>query len=167
MSADGEYVFFESPVALTPGALNEVQVKTSGRLLAENVYEYHNGNVSLISDGKDTTQVSGTVVESCTRLLGTDATGHNVFFATNDRLTSQDTDTQRDYYDARVCETGDPCFTPPATPVPCQEEGCHTPNGEAPISENERHNERQNTVTKTAKTGTGTVRSNRHKAMAD
>ena len=53
MSDDGAFVFFESPVALTPRALNDVPVG-EGKL-AENVYEYHEGQVSLISDGKDTT----------------------------------------------------------------------------------------------------------------
>ena len=42
------------------------------------------------------------------RLRGTDATGANVFFETNDQLTTQDTDTSRDIYDARICTTAEP-----------------------------------------------------------
>jgi hypothetical protein len=127
MSNDGEYVFFESPVGLAPGALDDVH-PVGEAALAENVYEYHNGSVSLISDGKDTTPTSAALnIVSSTRLLGSDETGSNVFFATNDPLTSQDTDTQRDYYDARICTQEEPCPHQPQEPTPCQEEGCHTP----------------------------------------
>ncbi len=129
MSHDGQYVFFESPVALAPGALNDDQVATSNQgkpEYAENIYEYHNGDVSLISDGKDTTVRAGAPgLHSSVELLGTDATGSNVFFATNDQLTSQDTDTQRDYYDARICTEAEPCFTLPAPVVSCSEGACH------------------------------------------
>ena len=43
MSHDGEYVFFESPVALAPGALDDVQIGHNEfeAEYAENVYEYH------------------------------------------------------------------------------------------------------------------------------
>ncbi len=136
MSDDGRYVFFQSPVALAPGALNEVKVNNPpGRLLAENVYEYRDGNVSLISDGRDTTPNSNaTGIGTSTRLLGVDRSGLNVFFATNDQLTSQDTDTDRDYYDARVCETTDPCVAPPPSPgLGCQEEACYGPAA-APVA---------------------------------
>ncbi|MFI4972341.1 MAG: hypothetical protein ACHP7H_06655, partial [Hyphomicrobiales bacterium] len=81
MSHDGAFVFFESPVALTPRALNDVPI---GTRLAENVYEYHEGHVSLISDGKDTTP-EGKIGNSPVELLGSDETGANVFFATFDR----------------------------------------------------------------------------------
>jgi hypothetical protein len=123
-------VFFQSPVALTPGALNEVQVSIPpGALLAQNVYEYHDGSVSLISDGRDTTPNSGAIgIGTSTRLLSASESGNDVFFATNDQLTSQDTDTNRDYYDARVCQETDPCVAPPALPGPgCQGEACHVP----------------------------------------
>ncbi len=140
MSHDGQFVFFESPVALTPGALNEVVVSGVGGL-AENVYEYHDGEVSLISDGKDTTPNTSVLgIQSSVELLGSDASGANVFFATNDQLTSQDGDTQRDYYDARICTAEAPCFTPPASTSPCSEEACRgtaagTPTAQTPGSE--------------------------------
>jgi hypothetical protein len=140
MSNDGSYVFFESPVGLTAQALNDVQsgVGLEGQqpgqqpVYAENVYEYHEGHVYLISDGHD---ASGDVSEFCESsssvcLLGTDATGANVFFTTADQLVPQDTDTQLDVYDARICTAVSPCIAPPATPVPCQGEACHgTPAG--------------------------------------
>jgi Fibronectin type III domain len=134
MSNDGQDVFFESPVALTPGALNEVKVNSSPAgvhtVYAENIYEYHDGTVSLISNGKDTTPNSsaGGVVSS-TRLIGTDSSGENVFFATNSQVIPEDTDTQRDYYDARICKNTDPCVAPPPPPAgPCPEGTCQTPS---------------------------------------
>ena len=47
MSDDGQYVFFESPVALAPGALLEVPVNppSSTEVFAQNIYEYHDGEV--------------------------------------------------------------------------------------------------------------------------
>jgi len=138
MSHDGAYVFFESPVGLTPQALNEVQIGTretgpgkSGPLYAENVYEWHNGHVYLISDGRDLSKIS---FNSAVQLAGSDATGANVFFSTADQLVPQDTDTQVDYYDARICTASDPCVAPGPPPLPpCLGEVCHgTPAG-APL----------------------------------
>jgi DNA-binding beta-propeller fold protein YncE len=131
MSHDGSFVFFESPVALAPGALDDVRVGTESEsgvpTYAQNVYEYHHGRVYLISDGKDTGNVAGEeqAEESDVKLIGSDATGANVFFATSDRLVPQDTDTELDYYDARVCTAGDPCITVPSVPAGCLGEACH------------------------------------------
>jgi hypothetical protein len=130
MSNDGAYVFFMSPVGLTPLALNDVQVDTNGGpIYAQNVYEFHDGHVSLISDGHDTTNANSNVCEadfSAVCLLGADATGANVFFTTTDRLLPQDTDTQLDVYDARICTPEAPCLkTPPSSPPPCLGEACH------------------------------------------
>jgi DNA-binding beta-propeller fold protein YncE len=126
MSNDGSYVFFRSPVGLTPQALNDVRVGVTQHgapLYAQNVYEYHDGHVSVISDGKDTTQISGV---SAVELLSSDETGANVFFSTADQLVNQDTDTQRDFYDARICTAGSPCISPAAPPLPpCLGEACH------------------------------------------
>lgn len=126
MSHDGSYVFFESSAGLTPQALNDVQIAEDKKepVYAENVYEYHDGGVSLISDGRDTTErQQGT---SSVKLLGSDASGANVFFTTADQLVSTDTDTQSDIYDAHICTTESPCVQPPAQVLPpCQAEGCH------------------------------------------
>jgi hypothetical protein len=76
--------------------------------------------VYLISDGRD--------VSGHNHLLGTDATGANVFFQTGDRLVPKDTDTQVDIYDARICEpeNGNPCIAePPVALPPCDGENCH------------------------------------------
>jgi hypothetical protein len=136
MSNDGSFVFFESTAGLTPHALNNVPIyrnvgeRVTETVYAENVYEWHEGHVSLISDGHD---VSSANVKPCQTgssvcLMGTDASGHNVFFTTADRLVPKDTDTQVDIYDARICEpeTGNPCIEEPAPPLPpCDGEGCH------------------------------------------
>jgi hypothetical protein len=144
MSDDGAYVFFMSPVALTPHALNDFVIgeeiptgsgfTTALPIYAQNVYEYHEGHVYLISDGHDTSVAdSPCAVEEATHgsascLLGSDASGHNVFFETTDQLVPKDTDTQVDIYDARICEPehGNPCITePPPALSPCGGENCH------------------------------------------
>jgi hypothetical protein len=119
MSDDGSYVFFESPGALTPQALDHVVIDSRGDL-AQNVYEYHEGHVSLVSDGRDTSIVHG---GSGVHLIGTDASGGDVFFTTVDPLVPQDTDTQVDIYDARI-GGGFPQTTPPP---PCIGETCKPP----------------------------------------
>jgi DNA-binding beta-propeller fold protein YncE len=144
MSHDGAFVFFESPAALTPRALNEVPIGianvTSGvfqqgsPVYAENVYEWHEGQVYLISDGRDVSSVPSDfcVTDSSVCLLGSDATGANVFFTTADSLVPQDTDTQKDIYDARICTAGEPCISAPAPVQVCQGEGCHGTPSPAP-----------------------------------
>jgi hypothetical protein len=133
MSNDGSFVFFMSPVGLTPRALNEVQV--GGGQLAQNVYEWHDGHVYLISDGRDASRghftscaILGLITSEC--LIGSDGTGANVFFSTADQLVPQDTDTQLDVYDARICTASEPCTGPAAPVASCQGEACHgTPGG--------------------------------------
>ena len=139
MSEDGSFVFFMSPVALVPGALSSVRIgsRENGEPeYAENVYEYHEDQVYLISDGRDTSEepseVCGGVSATC--LIGSDATGSNVFFATADQLVPRDTDTQVDVYDARVCTPSSPCLSSAASvPAGCLGEGCHgTPPAASP-----------------------------------
>jgi Tol biopolymer transport system component len=128
MSHDGSYVFFESPAGLTPHALDDVAIgELEGRpAYAENVYEWHDGQVSLISDGKDTTTAAQPGGLSSVQLLGSDATGANVFFTTADQLVGGDTDTQLDFYDARICTATEPCIAEPPPPLPpCLDEDCH------------------------------------------
>ncbi len=152
MSNDGSFVFFESSVGLTSHALDDVVTgyeqeefpRNSGKfrniyaepVYAENVYEWHEGHVYLISDGRDVStaptkcsiayHVEGLGSGTC--LLGSDATGANVYFMTTDQLVPADTDTQEDIYDARICEpeNGNPCVQPAAPPLPpCLGEACH------------------------------------------
>lgn len=143
MSNDGAYVFFRSPIALAPGALNDVAVE-SGE--AQNFYEYHEGQVYLIS-GQDTT---GSEVSSeagappldarfTPNLLGVDGSGAGVFFSTFLQLVPEDTDTQLDYYDAQVCSESEPCQPTLREPAVCGEGSCQGPvggpaGGQAPAS---------------------------------
>lgn len=128
VSADGAFVFFQSTVGLTPQAFDQRVVgqnENGEPIYANNVYEYHAGRVSLISDGQDLAYYGlGSVVE----LLGADVSGGDVFFKTTDRLVGQDTDTNLDIYDARV----DGGFPPPAQPASCSGEACQGPLGGAP-----------------------------------
>jgi hypothetical protein len=129
VSANGEYVFFQSHDGLTPQALNDLRIYPFGEeeqedqfgpLYAQNVYEYHAGNVYLISDGQDATSIYN---RSSVALSGTDPSGRDVFFTTTDQLVAQDTDTQLDIYDARI-DGGFPA--PTATPE-CQADACQGP----------------------------------------
>ena len=110
MSADGAYVFFQSAKSLVPGA---VEGDT-------NVYEYHEGHVSLISDGHDGATYRE---EPVVNLLGTTESGSDVFFKTADPLVGQDTDTNADVYDARIGGG----FPAPSAPQECSEGGCQGP----------------------------------------
>ena len=133
MSDDGGFVFFRSPVALTPGALNDVPIEGGE---AQNFYEYHEGQVFLVSDGKDTagngkTSESGSSLKafSTSNLLGADVSGADVFFSTFDQLVPEDTDTELDYYDAQVCGESEPfrCLPPLVEPISCGEGNCQGP----------------------------------------
>ncbi len=135
MSDNGEYVFFQSPVGLTPQALDDAPIgiedeETPGvgshnTIYAQNVYEWHQGHVYLISDGRDVSKDKGQSaycgVASSVCLLGTDATGADVFFTTADQLVPQDIDTELDIYDARIGGG----FPASAVSPPCLGEECH------------------------------------------
>jgi hypothetical protein len=102
VSDDGSYVAFQSSDALTPQVLGGLS----------NVYEWHGGNVSLISDGVDQNVNAG--------LLGMDASGANIFFTSSERLVATDTDEDVDIYDARV----NGGFPEPTPPPSCSGETC-------------------------------------------
>jgi Tol biopolymer transport system component len=117
---DGERVFFSSPLALTPTAVNyacALELPFGCAAAAENVYEWDNGRVYLISDGRDTGSVFR---QSATQLVGASPSGSDVFFTSGNALLPEDTDTQIDLYDARE----DGGFPAQATATPCDGEGC-------------------------------------------
>ena len=127
VSADGSYVFFQSTDGLTPQALNHKIIGeaieylgevTGPPVYANNVYEYHDGNVYLISDGRDVSQ--GPSEQSDLELVGTDASGADVLFTTVDKLAPTDIDSNIDVYDARI----DGGFPAPVSPPPCSEDAC-------------------------------------------
>jgi hypothetical protein len=95
--ADGA-VFFASPTALTPQALNNQMAGVNSEFVIPNIYEYDQGNIYLVSDGRDISVVHG----PATGLIAASASGDDVFFTTSDPLILQDSDTQQDIYDARV-----------------------------------------------------------------
>jgi hypothetical protein len=114
MSDDGSYVFFDTADGL---------VSTDGNNTLD-VYQWHAGRVSLISSGKD---------KAPSFFLGASPDGSNVFFGTHAKLVPQDTDTNGDIYDARVCTKEDPCITPPSGGTgQCEGDACQSPPS-API----------------------------------
>ncbi|MGV1048600.1 MAG: hypothetical protein ACOYD4_08790 [Solirubrobacterales bacterium] len=129
ISDDGSSIFFESTKGLTPKALDQVELPNHVGLLAENVYEWHDGEISLISDGRDRTYVGVQTISeqrSSVHLIGTVPSGEDVLFTTASPLVPTDTDEGQDVYDARVgggfadlagfrCEA-ETCQGPPAIP---------------------------------------------------
>jgi hypothetical protein len=73
-------------------------------------------------------------LRSAVCLAGASVSGRDVFFNTTDRLVAGDTDTQLDFYDARICSSGDPCVSEPGGSVAaCGGEACHgIPSGTPP-----------------------------------
>jgi hypothetical protein len=116
MSNDGSYVFFDSADALVPQ-------DTNGTL---DVYQWHEGRISLISSGHDSAP---------SFFLGASSDGSNVFFGTHARLVSQDTDSNGDIYDARI---GGGFPPPPSTEGLCEGDACApsipAPNDPTPSS---------------------------------
>lgn len=108
MSSDGSRIFFTSPDPLTPGVISSPPIPVGlfgGLAFVQNVYEWDNGTVSLISDGHSSTGSS---------LGSTTPSGNDVFFTTEDQLVPQDLDGYDDIYDARVGGG----FPAPAGPTP-------------------------------------------------
>lgn len=84
ISDDGSDIVFSTPERLQASDTNS----------ASDVYEWHDGVVSMVSDGQDPAGINPTSVAMS-------ATGSDVFFSTHTQLVGQDTDTQADVYDAR------------------------------------------------------------------
>lgn len=118
MTSDGSKIFFDSPDPLVPGVISSPPIPIGlfgGLTFVQNVYEWNNGTVSLISDGQSTTGSS---------LGSTTPTGNDVFITTEDQLTKSDTDGYDDIYDARV---GGGFPAPPTPTPPCASaESCRT-----------------------------------------
>jgi hypothetical protein len=105
ISDDGSEVFFDSSDTLLPG-------DTSGQ---QNVYEYENGNVYLISSGSS---------DDISAFTDASENGENVFFTTRAQLVPQDVDENAALYDARV---GGGFPSAVAVVAPCSGEGCRGP----------------------------------------
>jgi hypothetical protein len=105
VSEDGSRIVFTSSEPLSEHATNGL----------ENAYEWHAGDVSLVSTGSSDEAVSDVVIS---------ASGSDVFFVTDQGLVAQDTDGQDDVYDARLGR-GFPRAAVPAEP--CEGEACYGP----------------------------------------
>jgi len=99
MSADGGTVVFDTAEALSPADTDGVT----------DVYDWHEGHVSLISNGGVT--AFGT--------FGITPSGRDIFFETAQPLTSGDSGIEGDIYDARVGGG-----FPASTPAQCPGEAC-------------------------------------------
>jgi hypothetical protein len=120
MSNDGSEIFFDTADPL---------VSRDGNKTLD-VYEWHDGAISLISSGED---------PAPSYFLGMSPDGTNAFFGTHAKLVPEDTDTYGDLYDARVCTTTDPCIKPPpGETAQCEGDTCQnpppTPNDPSPVS---------------------------------
>ncbi len=116
MSADGSRIFFNSQGPLVPEDVNggtppAGPFQVGGTV---DVYEWENGEVFLISDGRSPGSRGATTTPS----------GNDVLFSTNGRLVPQDQDGYTDMYTARVGGGIDP---PPEPPPPCSGEDCKPP----------------------------------------
>ncbi len=126
VSNDGAFVVFQSADGLTSGALNGFRSEVTG-IYANNVYEYRDGEVYLISDGQDTNTVEGHSVVS---VNGVSPSGQDIFFETADRLVPQDLDTETDVYDARI----DGGFPAPVSLLPsCSGDACQGQLSPSPV----------------------------------
>jgi hypothetical protein len=105
ISEDGSRVVFTSAAALSPNATNRLR----------DLYEWHDGGVSMISSGSATSRDAYATIS---------ASGRDVFFVTGQGLVPQDTDGQRDVYDARLGE-GFPAEA--AKPKACEGDACQGP----------------------------------------
>jgi hypothetical protein len=130
MSADGQRVFFGTPDALVPQDVNgelacPLDVRLTEKARADlytcnDVYEWHDGTVSLISSGTDS---------EAARLVGASASGRDAFFLTRERLVGWDRDNNVDVYDARI---GGGFLEPSAQPPTCESDGCRGAGSIAP-----------------------------------
>ena len=134
-SADGDYVFFDTPAALVPSDVDgEVAPEglkiqggehgSSDYSLSSDVYEWRRDGV----DGCAQVQGCLALITSghggfLNELLGTTSTGGDVFFATKESLLPSDDDTAEDIYDARIGGG----FAEPPRPVECKGDSCSTP----------------------------------------
>jgi hypothetical protein len=102
MSDDGRYVFFDSPDQLLPADTNATR----------DVYEWHDGKLSLLSGGDDGSDAV---------FLNASADGRDVFIGTHAKLVPADVDTSGDIYDVRI---GGGYAPAPAGPAPCDGDAC-------------------------------------------
>jgi hypothetical protein len=107
MSADGSTVVFQTNEALSPADTNGTR----------DVYEWHEGRVSLISSGQPSLEHSTEA-----HFVGISPSGTDIYFTMTAQLTPNDGNTDPDVYDARI----DGGFSV-APPQQCSGEACQGP----------------------------------------
>ncbi|HTZ65545.1 MAG TPA: hypothetical protein VMB51_15685 [Solirubrobacteraceae bacterium] len=126
--SDEGRLFFDSPDDLVPAAENH----------KEDVYEYEPEDVGSCQTG-----VGGCVALISSGSSGKESvfmeatpSGDDVFFLTAAQLVAQDTDSEFDVYDARVCTAAHPCLGAPNVPsAPCgSTEECRPVLAQQPVS---------------------------------
>jgi len=113
---DGEYIIFVSEEHLQGNAVND----------APKLYEWHEGEVHMISDGRAPDGIEpeeGSIFPGAAQQpVAMSASGSDIFFITGTALVGQDTDSLHDVYDAHIGGGF------PAPPAPaCSGEGCQAP----------------------------------------
>lgn len=119
ISEDGSRIVFETAEPLSPAAGNH----------RVNAYEWHDGRVSLVSDGSYSEPVD-VGLSGLPEEIAITPSGRDIFFKTSEKLVAQDTDNAVDVYDARLgagfpeapaeisrCK-GDACQGPLTNPAP-------------------------------------------------
>jgi len=124
---DSGRLFFNSADALLPQDSNGLA----------DVYEYEPPTVGDCAESGPSFEVSSggclALISSGTSsresmLLDASESGDDVFFLTTSQLTSTDTDSSHDVYDAHVCTAAAPCLPPPPPPPPtCEGDACQLP----------------------------------------
>jgi hypothetical protein len=125
VSNDGSFVFFTTFEALQPDDANS----------APDVYEWHNGLVSLISDGQNPGVSSSPTEATANVFIGASADGRDVFFTTPNTLVAEGGDSPGAIYDARIGGGFPQAIVAP----PCREDACQgtispTPSFPSPSS---------------------------------
>ncbi len=130
MSDDGEYVFFDSSEPLVTQA-------SAGTL---DVYQWHHGVISLIGSANSQYPSFFLGYSPNPAAHSEEAReGGNVFIGTHANLVpGENTESQGNIFDARVCEPESPCIRPPAAEtVRCSGGDCQTPPP-APVDQTPR-----------------------------
>ncbi len=139
VSANGDFVFFQTPAALVPADVDG-EVTPEGDLGANSAQPEHASSDNSVSgdvyewrrDGVDGCGVLQGCLALITNgrggllniLLGSAENGRDVFIYTHSQLVAQDNDTAGDIYDARIGGG----FPPgPPDPVECEGDACSTP----------------------------------------
>jgi len=136
-SANGDFAFFDTISALVPQDVDgERAPESNSRAAAAELYSEEFSPSSDVYEWRKNGVDGCTRVEGCVSLittgkggvlnefLGTDASGRDVFFATNESLVLGDQDTASDIYDARI---GGGFAAPPPRPAECEGDSCSAP----------------------------------------